>query len=58
MKNFLSKPITVGGYLKFCGGVLVIYAIGGAIYYIFATREAKKANERLQNELLKNQKES
>ena len=58
MKNFLSKPITVGGYLKFCGGVLVIYAIGGAIWYILATRQAKKVNERHQNEFLKNQKES
>lgn len=58
MKNFLSKPITVGGYLKTCGVVLAIYAIGGAIYYILATRQAKKENERLQNELLKNQKES
>lgn len=58
MKNFLSKPFTVRGYLKFCGGVLAIYAIGGAIWYILATRQAKKVNERHQNELLKNQKES
>lgn len=45
MKNFLRKPITAGGYLKYCGVVLAIYAIGFAIYCISLRRKNKKKEE-------------